>query len=141
MYFIDANIFLELLLDQKKADECQIFLEAVQKGRTECFVTDLVLDSILIVLEDKGKAPSELRQFLAAIAALRGLRLYFLTLLDRLEATKIMRVSRLDFEDSTLVRAARRLGAEGIVTFDRDFDRVKDLNRLEPLEIVKQYKS
>ena len=140
MHVIDANIFLELQLDQKKADDCQVFLEAVQKGRIECFVTDLVLDSILIILEDRGRAPSELQGFLASVASFRGLRLYFLTLLDRLEATKIMSASRLDFEDSTLVRAARRLRVEGIVSFDRDFDRVKDLKRLEPSELVERYK-
>jgi len=137
MHLIDANIFLELQLDQKKADQCQVFLEAVQKGRIECFVTDLVLDSILSILEDKGKAPSGLQAFLTSISAFKGLRMYFLTILDRLEATKIMSTSGLDFEDSTLVRAARRLRAEGIVSFDGDFNRVEDLNRLEPSEIVK----
>lgn len=138
MHIIDANIFLELQLDQRKADDCQLFLEAAQKGRIECFVTDLVLDSILIILENEGKGPSELQAFLASLAAFKGLRLYFLTLLDRLEATKIMRESGLDFEDSTLVRAAKRLKAEGIVSFDRDFDRLKDLNRLEPLKVLKR---
>ena len=32
MYFIDANIFLELTLDQDKADDCEVFLKRVQNG-------------------------------------------------------------------------------------------------------------
>ena len=137
MYLIDANIFLELQLDQKRADECEVFLESVHRGSLHCFTTDLVLDSVLIILEAKGKAPSDLETFLTSLASFKGLSFYFLTLLDRLESTRIMRDHQLDFEDSTLVRTARRLKAEGIVSFDQDFDRVNDIKRVEPSEIRK----
>ena len=137
MYLIDANVFLELLLNQKRADDCQNLLEAVQKGNVDCFMTDLVLDSILIVMEDKGKMPADLGTFLTSIASFKGLRLYFLTLLDRLEATKIMKENGLDFEDSTLIQAARRLKVKGIVSYDKDFEKVTDVERLEPSDIMK----
>lgn len=137
MYLIDANIFLELQLDQKRADDCEVFLESVHRGSVHCFTTDLVLDSVLIILEAKGKAPSDLETFLTSLASFKGLSFYFLTLLDRLESTKIMIDYKLDFEDSTLVRTARRLKVEGIVSFDQDFNRVNDIKRLEPSEIRK----
>jgi predicted nucleic acid-binding protein len=95
------------------------------------------LDSVLIILEAKGKAPSDLETFLTSLASFKGLSFYFLTLLDRLESTRIMRDHKLDFEDSTLVRTARRLKAEGIVSFDQDFNRVNDIKRVEPSEIRK----
>ena len=137
MYLIDANVFLELLLNQKRADDCQNLLGAVQKGKVDGFVTNLVLYSILIVMEDKGKMPADLGTFLTSIASFKGLRLYFLTLLDRLEATKIMKENGLDFEDSTLIQAARRLKAKGIVSYDKDFEKVRDVERLEPSYIMK----
>ncbi|MBI2126793.1 MAG: hypothetical protein HYU02_05725, partial [Thaumarchaeota archaeon] len=57
------------MLDQNRADDCQNLLGAVQKGKVDGFVTDLVLDSILIVMEDKGKMPADMGTFLTSIAS------------------------------------------------------------------------
>lgn len=140
MYLIDANIFLELQLEQRRADECELLLEAVRIGRREGFLTDLVLDTILIIMEEKGKAPADLEHFLASLASYKGLRLYFLTLRDRLEATRAMTQFDLDFENSTLVQAATRLEAEGIVSFDKDFDHVEGVRRFEPSDLVGRFR-
>ena len=48
MLLIDANIFLELMLDQARADECEEFLAAVEEGAQEGIITDLILDLSLI---------------------------------------------------------------------------------------------
>lgn len=136
MLLIDANIFLELMLDQAKADECERFLAAVEDGSQRAFITDLTLDSILIIMENKGKSPSELATFISSIATYRGLKLYWLSLVDRLHATVHMSRRGLDFEDSTTLEAARRLAAEGIVSFDKDFDGLPDARRLEPKDLL-----
>lgn len=136
MYLIDANIFLELQLDQERADECENLLLAVQRGKINALLTDLVLDSILIVMEDKGKHPSDLETFLMSLSSLKGLRIYVLTLLDRLEATRIMRECHLEFEDSTLVRTARKLRVDRVISFDRHFDKAEGISRVEPADIV-----
>ncbi len=136
MYLVDADIFLELQLDQERADECEKILFAVHKRKIDALLTDLVLDSILIVMEDKGKSPSDLEGFLLSLSSLKGLRFYVLTLLDRLEATRIMKESRLDFEDSTIVRVARKLKVEGVISFDKHIDKVEGISRVEPADIL-----
>ena len=40
--------------------------------------------------------------------------------------------SNLDFEDCLSVEHVRRAGLDGIYSYDRDFDRVPDIRRLEP---------
>ena len=136
MLLIDANIFLELLLDQARADECERFLAAVEEGTQETFITDLILDSILIIMEEKGKTPSELATFISSVATYKGLRLYWLSLVDRLHATVHMSQMGLDFEDSTTLEASRRLSTRGIVSFDKHFDGLPDIRRLEPKDLL-----
>jgi len=131
MLLIDANIFLELMLDQARAEECERFLEEVEEGTREAAVTDLTLDSVLIIMEDRGKDASELATFISSIATYRGLRLYWLSLVDRLQATAHMSRTGLDFEDSATLEAGRRLSVEGIVSFDKDLDGL-EVPRLEP---------
>jgi predicted nucleic acid-binding protein len=135
MLLIDANIFLELMLDQARADECERLLTAVEEGTREAIITDLILDSVLIVMENKGKGPSELATFISSIATYKGLRLYWLSLVDRLHATVHMSRMGLDFEDSTTFEAGRRLSVEGIVSFDADFDGLSEIRRLEPRDL------
>ncbi len=135
MFLIDANIFLELMLDQARADECERFLLAVEEGTREAIITDLILDSIIIVMESKGKEASELATFISSIASYKGLRLYWLSPVDRLHATVHMSRTGLDFEDSTTLEAARRLSVEGIVSFDEDFDGLPEVQRLEPEDL------
>jgi predicted nucleic acid-binding protein len=136
MLLIDANIFLELMLDQSRADECQEFLTSVAEGRRDAFMTDLTLDSILIVLENKGRAPSDLATFISSLVGYRGLRLYWLSLIDRFHATKHMDHFGLDFEDSATYQACNRLSVEGIVSFDRHFDGLPGLKRFEPKDTI-----
>ncbi len=136
MLLIDANIFLEILLDQTRAQECEDFLNIVEAGTQEALLTDLALDSILIVMENKGKTPSELATFLSSIATYKGLRLYWLSLVDRLRATAHMSRTGLDFEDSTTYEASISLPVDAIVSFDKHFDGLPDLQKLEPKDLL-----
>lgn len=136
MFLIDTNIFLELMLDQERADECERFLEEVKQGRQEAIITDLVLDSILLIMESKHKRPSELAMFLISLADYKGLQLYWLSVIDRAHATEHMDKLGLDFEDSTLVEVCKRLSLDGIVSFDRHFNNSR-IRKLEPKEIVR----
>jgi len=132
LYLTDANIFLELLLDQEKADECEGFLEDVRRGRRETYLADLTLDSVLIVMDNKGLKSSVLRDFLLSLSAYKGLRYYALSILDRLHASRVVGETDLDYEDSVLVHLARKLQVEGIISFDKDLDGVKGIRRFEP---------
>lgn len=50
MHFLDANIFLELALDQQRADQCDVFLRKIQRGLIKAVITDFHVDTIILIL-------------------------------------------------------------------------------------------
>lgn len=136
MYLVDANIFLELLLDQKRADECEAFLELVQTGSVSGAITDFAIDSVVVVMENEGKRPADISLFLSSLLGYGSLEVYFLSLYDRIEATRHMQKFKLDFDDSTAYQAMKNLNVKQIVSFDRDFDKISDIERIEPEQAI-----
>ena len=132
MYFVDANIFLELLLEQKRADHCETFLTRIKDGKDEAVITDFLVDAIALVLERHGKSSVELATFISSLSAYKGLRVYFLSLADRLFATRHMKEFGLDFDDATTYQAIKRTNVNTVVSFDTDFDGIEGITRMEP---------
>lgn len=64
---IDANIFLELELGQAKSTECKDFLSSVAKGKLKAATTDFILDSVAVVMEDRGSPARDIRRFFASL--------------------------------------------------------------------------
>jgi len=57
----------------------------------------------------------------------------------RVTATEeIQRNSRLDFDDATSDSAMKRTKISEIVSFDRDFDKITGVSRIEPREALGQ---
>jgi hypothetical protein len=73
--------------------------------------TDFIIVSILLIMEIDGKSPSELSLFLSSSLGYKSLQIYFLSIRDRIEATKHVQNSDLEF--------------------DKDFDRISSIKRLE----------
>lgn len=132
MYFVDANIFLELLLEQQRADHCERFLTRIKNGKDEAVITDFLVDAILLVLERHGKSSVELATFISSLSAYKGLRVYFLSLVDRLFATRHMKEFGLDFDDATTYQAIKRTSVDTLVSFDTHFDGIDGITRVEP---------
>ena len=135
MYLVDANIFLELELDQHRAEECASFLRLVRDGHISGFVTNLIVDSIVLIMEDKNKHPKDILKFLASLLAYKSLQIYDLSLADKIRATETMEAHHLDFDDSTTYQAMKRLGITQIVSYDKHFDRLPNIERLQPTSI------
>ena len=129
---VDANIFLELELGQSKSVECKDFLTKVASGRLKASTTDFILDSIAVVMEDRDAPATDIRKFFASLILYKGLFVHNLDLKERILATEVMESDRLSFDDSTSVAAMRRLGIREIVSFDKDFDKIAGMTRIEP---------
>jgi len=135
-FLIDANIFLELQLEQAKSAECKEFLSLVSDGKVEAATTDFILDSIAVVMEDKKAAPEDIRKFFVSLSLFKGLYIHNLDLRGRIAAAQKMAKEDLDFDDSTSVVAMEELKIKEIVSFDRDFAGVKGIVRVEPNEAI-----
>ncbi len=63
-----------------------------------------------------------------------GLYVFDTTLADEVSAAILTGGIKLDFDDAIQYYAAKKLGAEAIVSFDHDFDDL-DIPRLEPHQV------
>ncbi len=128
---IDTNIFLELFLDQERADECEKFLMKVSSGEIEGIVTQFSVHAIEAILNDSEAIQGFLRNLMGSM----GLEVYSITIEDEMAASMLMKLVGLDFDDSLQYYVARKLGVKAIVSFDKHFDRV-DIARKEPFDFL-----
>ena len=129
---IDANIFLEVLLNQTHAISAFTLLERIGKGDGEAFVSDFTIDSVLLVMHNHKASSSEMNNFLLQIINSKGMTVYSVTLHDRIQALKHIEKYGLDYEDALVLQSAISTKSEQIVSFDTDFDVVKEIERVEP---------
>ena len=81
---IDANIFLEVQLNQEKVEQASKILDAVSKNEVQGYITDYTIDSIIIIMEHYTKSPDEIKRFLVSLLAYKGLEFYQLSIYDKI---------------------------------------------------------
>lgn len=118
-YLIDTNIFLEILLGQKKRNACKIFLNA--HSDTIC-ISDFSLHSIGVILF-RQKKDRLFQKFVNDILP----KVQIVTLPGDAYSllAKRKKKSNLDFDDAYQLEVALS-GRLEIVTMDRDFEKVKN---------------
>ena len=131
MLLIDTNIFLELFLGQKKADECEKFLEKVSEGELEAIVTKFSIHAIEAMLND----PELILVFLRNLQNSIGIDIYETSMEDEMAASMLMKEIKLDFDDSLQYYVAKKLGVKAIVSYDKHFDKT-DIPRKEPSDFL-----
>lgn len=134
--FIDANIFLEVQLGQNRSRECEDFLDKVDAGELKAFTSDFVIDSIIIIMENGNIKARQILRFLLALRVSKGLSIYNHTFADRILAANTMFKHRLTFDDSMVVVAMKVLKIESVVSSDSHFNKVKEIKRLEPKDVI-----
>ncbi|MHA1505758.1 MAG: type II toxin-antitoxin system VapC family toxin [Candidatus Asgardarchaeia archaeon] len=132
MYLVDTNIFLEIFLEQKKADEAEEFLRKIPSEHLH--ISDFSLYSIGIILFRQGKHETFL-DFVEDVFMRGKITILRLSLFDVNEIIKSSKSFNLDFDDAYQYTIAKKYGLK-IVSFDSDFDRT-DLGRLLPSQILK----
>lgn len=132
MYLIDCNIFLEILLQRKNAEACRLFLEDLSE---DCpgWVSSFAVHAIEAIYGRRGKI-REIRAFLNFLEDHPYLEVYSTRLEEEMEVPSVMEKHDLDFDDAMQCLVAHNLGLS-LVTFDRDFRKVKGLSVFEPQEI------
>jgi len=134
-HYVDANIFLRYLTqdDPQKAEQARQLILQLQAGTVVATTCEGVLVEVVQVLSSTrlyNLPRDQIRRHLRNILALPGLRLAhkrtYLRALDLYVAT------RLDFVDVLQVAHMERLKLTQIVSFDRDFDRIAGITRVEP---------
>ena len=102
------------------------------EGVLRAITTGFHIDSILIIMENYDKSPSDLKIFLSSLLGYKGLEVYPLSILDRISATRWIDKLNLDLDDAIAYHVMRKLNIDKTVSYDRHFDSIKDIMRLEP---------
>ena len=137
MDFLDTNIILRYLTgdDKAKAEACYELLEQVRQGNKELFTCEAVITEVVYVLSSPRLSYQlsrrEIRARLSPILFLQGLRIPNKSIYFRALDIYVAH-PQLDFEDAIAVAYMERIGVTQIVSYDRDFDRIDGIERIEP---------
>lgn len=130
MYLIDTNIFLEILLEQEKADECANFLSNLVQTKNVGIVTSYTLHSIETILCNLERY-NVLIAFLEDFTNNDFIRHYQTTPEEELKIVQSLSNLKLDFDDALQYFVAKKFDAS-LVTYDKHFNKISDLNIVVP---------
>ncbi len=136
MQFVDTNIFLRHLTndDPLRAKACLSLFRKAQHKDIRLTTSESVLAEVIYILSSPKLSyhlsPEDIRTRLQLLLALPGLilphRKVYLRALD------IYAAYHLDFEDALSIAHMERQKISEIYSYDQDFDRTRQLKRLEP---------
>ena len=130
---LDANIVLRFLTNDllEKADRCAKLLILIEAGSEEVWLPDLVLADIVWILEKfYNQSKKRIQELLIPILELHGLR--YTNKKVAKDALRLYVEKNLDWTDAFV--AAQMLAQKKIeiYSYDRDFDKIEGITRLEP---------
>ncbi|MCB0727598.1 MAG: type II toxin-antitoxin system VapC family toxin [Ignavibacteriae bacterium] len=131
MYFVDTNIWLEYLLDQEKAIECEKFLKVTPDKLI--YISDFALASIGIITTKKSNTLIY-EEFLKDTFKNGEVNLISLTLSDQFKLLENIRSYKLDFDDAYQLTCVNKYNLT-LVSFDSDFDK-SPVKRKVPSELI-----
>jgi predicted nucleic acid-binding protein len=132
MITIDTSVFIELNLNQEKAEQAGALLQAIGLGKIEANVSHFAVHA----LEAGFRSQKETREFLKNIETSKGLHVYDTSIADEISIAALAEEVGLDFDDAAQYYVARKTDSSSIVSFDRHFDKLKDIPRKEPASIL-----
>lgn len=127
--FVDANVLIRHLTGDPPdaAARATRFLESADA----LMLPDVIVSEVVYVLESFYEAPrQQVATAVRAILAFQAIGVVDPQLL--LRAVELYEVESIDFADAYLVACAEAAGVSDIVSFDRDFDRIHSVDRIEP---------
>jgi predicted nucleic acid-binding protein len=135
MKFLDANVILRYLTrdDLQKAENCYELFQKVKRGEIILTTCEAVIAEVIYVLSSNilyNLPRSEIYSLLLPIINLNGLKLNQKRL--HIRALDIYASRNIDFEDALIFAHMEKQQIKEIYSYDRDFDKLTELRRLEP---------
>ncbi len=131
--FLDTNILIRYLTndDPDKATLALALLDRVAEGSEQVVTTPLVIFETIFLLQRTYKLPkADIREKIAAILALQGLQLAERALC--LRALDYYVEQNISYADAYNAAWMQGEGIAEVYSWDREFDRVAGLTRIEP---------
>ncbi|MGH2615422.1 MAG: PIN domain-containing protein [Thermomicrobiales bacterium] len=133
--FLDANVLLRYFIrdDEEKAQRALALLQRVERGEERVETSLIVIFEVVFTLERTYNVPrARMYDLVKPVLELRGLTLpgksLLLDTLDRYAMTS----RKLSFVDLYVALNAQSRGISEIYSWDKDFDRIEGIRRVEP---------
>jgi predicted nucleic acid-binding protein len=136
MYLIDANIFLEVELGQKKGEPARKLLKKFENGELTGYITDFHIDAIVIVMENYNKTGKDIAIFLSSLLKYSGLSIIYISLSSKINSTEIMEMYDLDFDDALICQCMKEKNLKRLISYDAHFDKISFIDRLTPDKLI-----
>lgn len=128
--FVDANIFLEIFLQDSKAEKCKTFLRSAQEQKRQMVTTDFIVYSCLILVQKQVKNTKLLRNTILFFHSLPNLLIVRPSPDEWYDAIEIMERYTLDFDDSLVIASMQRNNIKKLLSMDKHFDKIKDIQKI-----------
>jgi len=129
--YVDANVLLRFLVGDppEMAEKTTVLMKAVERGETTLVVDDIIVAEVVWVLSSfyRHKA-QEISTTLFELLSQDGIEVDDAVL----SALALYGNKGVDFVDALLATRMQRRGAGRVFSFDRHFDRISGIERLEP---------
>jgi predicted nucleic-acid-binding protein len=130
---LDANILLRYVTADhpELSPRCRRLLERVEAAEETVFLPEAALADVAWTLLSFYRWPAErVCAFLGDLLALDGLEMQRKEMIWT--ALELFRGGKVDFSDALIAAETGSVGLQEIYSFDRDFDDVPELRRVEP---------
>lgn len=126
LYAIDANIVIRYLLNDPEASR----IEKLFNSKRNFLLTDVVLAEIVWTLHSFYKWDrTKIAEVLSSLLQVKNIQVNN-SLLEK--ALEIFGRLNIDYVDAYLASYAELEKLEGVCSLDRDFNKLKEIKRLEP---------
>jgi predicted nucleic acid-binding protein len=135
--FLDTNIFLRHLTADHpvRSPECLRLFQAIEEGRLSAWTTHLVIFEVVFTLRRfYGVEPARIAELMIPILELSGVKLTQKRLYRRV--FELFTFDALGFADAYHAALLEHRGQSRLISYDREFDRVPGLQRLEPRSLL-----
>lgn len=135
LHFLDTNVIIRFITQDNPEQAAKAYgaLQQLEAGTITATTSEGVIIEAVHILSSKALYDlprQEIKTHLTTVITLRGLRLP--SKRTYLRALDLYAASNLDFVDALSVAHMERTKINTILSFDRDFDRIPGINRLEP---------
>jgi predicted nucleic acid-binding protein len=133
--FLDTNILLRHILndDPIKSPACFALVQAIERGETMVWTSELAIAEVVFVLESKRtyNVPRDtIRDALLPLLGLPGIKLTHKRLYRRV--FDLYTRLPIDFIDCYHVALIEQRGNRTLFSYDTDFEKISDVIRREP---------
>ncbi len=133
--FLDTNIFLRHLIadDPVRSPACLALLQAIERGETSVWTSELVIAELVFVLSSKrgyNLGREAIRDLLLPLIELPGLKLPHKRLYRRI--FDLYTSLPIDYVDAYHAALIENRGQPELYSYDTHFDRIAGITRMEP---------